>query len=92
MRVILVLLAWLVVHAPAVSGAEQRIDFFDTKGRRTGYVIVDREGKQVDLFNTKSQRLGWGRLAPSGRLELFTTDGHREGEAVLPMKPTPERR
>lgn len=80
-----------VLALPNPSAAQERVDVFDTKSRRTGYAVVDRDTGRVDLYNEKSRRTGWGKLAPSGkRIELFGLDGKRKGETTLPIGP--ERR
>lgn len=64
--------------------AAERVDFFNAQGRRTGYAIVDQETGRVDFFDVNSRRTGWGRITPSGQMELFRGDGRRHGEGILP--------
>jgi hypothetical protein len=83
---------WIAVSALtfALIGsalAADRVDLFDTKGRRTGYAIVDQESGRVDLYDVKSRRTGWGRLTPAGKIELFGLDGQRKDDAVIQRAP-----
>lgn len=66
--------------------AQERIDFFDRDGRRTGYAIVDMKTRRVDFFDVNSRRTGWGRLEPSGRVERFTLDGRRQQDTAMPLR------
>lgn len=77
----------------ALAEAEDRthVDLFDAKGHRTGYAIVDRKGGRVDLYEANSNRTGWGRITPSGRIELFGLDGKRQEGTALPLV-APEKR
>jgi len=74
--------------SPAV--APDRVDFFDLKGRRTGYAIVDTKTGRADFFDVNSRRTGWGRLEPSGRVERFDLDGRRQPDTALPLRRPPK--
>ena len=79
--------AWLLVALGAGAvGAQQRVDVFDTHGRRTGYVIVDDRSGRVDLYDAQSRRVGYGQVQ-EGRLELFRPDGTRQGTGSADPKP-----
>jgi hypothetical protein len=50
---------------------EIRIDTFDKKSNRTGYIIIDPRTGRLDQFDKNSNRLGYGTTTspnlPSGR-------------------------
>jgi hypothetical protein len=69
------------------AGETTRIDFFDTKGRRTGYAVVDRDTGRVDFYDTMSRRTGYGRVDGAGKAERFGLDGNRQGEIAVPVLP-----
>jgi hypothetical protein len=65
--------------------AADRIDLFDTKSNRTGYIIVDPKTKRFDTYDTKSQRTGWGTITrESGDVQVYDRDGNRVGSGTLP--------
>jgi hypothetical protein len=76
----------------ARAGEATRIDLFDTKGRRTGYAVVDRDTGRVDFYDTMSRRTGYGRVDRSGKVERFGLDGRRQGETAIPVLPNDDRR
>jgi hypothetical protein len=77
-------IGFLAVASPAA--AQERVDFFDRDGRRTGYAVVDTKTGRVDFFDVSSRRTGWGRLEPSGRVERFKLDGRRQEETAIPLR------
>lgn len=40
----------LIFALPVSALAEERVDLFDTQGRRTGYVIVDERTGRLDIY------------------------------------------
>ena len=67
--------------------AADRIDLFDTKSNRTGYIIVDPKTGRFDTYNTQSHRTGWGTITrESGDVQVYDKDGHRVGSGTLPPK------
>jgi hypothetical protein len=76
----------------ARAGEATRIDLFDTKGRRTGYAVVDRDTGRVDFYDPMSRRTGYGRVDRSGKVERFGLDGRRQGETAIPVLPKGDRR
>jgi hypothetical protein len=44
---------------------EIRIDTFDKKSNRTGYIIIDPRTGRLDQFDRNSNRLGYGYSTPS---------------------------
>jgi hypothetical protein len=63
--------------------AADRIDLFDTKSNRTGYIIVDPKTKRFDTYDTKSKRTGWGTITrESGDVQVYDKDGNRIGSGV----------
>lgn len=76
----------------ARAGEPTRIDLFDTKGRRTGYAVVDGDTGRVDFYDTMSRRTGYGRVDRSGKIERFGLDGTRQGETAIPVLPNDDRR
>ena len=66
--------------------AADRIDLFDTKANRTGYIIVDPKTKRFATYDTKSQRTGWGTISrESGDVQVYDKDGNRIGTGKLPV-------
>jgi len=67
--------------------AADRIDLFDEKANRTGYIIVDPKTKRFDTYDTKSKRTGWGTITrESGDVQVYDKDGNRIGSGVLPTQ------
>ena len=79
----LVLLAGLSIAPPAMAQDRTRVDLYDAKSRRQGYVIVDENSGRLDIYDNHSRRLGYGRVAPDERVERFDRHGRREGTAVV---------
>lgn len=91
MRVLVFVLA-VILADPVAALAGERVDLFDTKGRRTGYAIVDREAGRVDFYDAQSRRTEWGKLDQSGKVERFDLKGRRQGETALPLAPAQRER
>jgi len=81
---LLCLIGFWSIASPAV--AQERVDFFDREGRRTGHAVVDMKTGRVDFFDVTSRRTGWGRLEPSGRGERFDLDGRRQADTAIPLR------
>lgn len=65
--------------------AADRIDLFDAKSNRTGYIIIDPKTKRFDTYDTKSHRTGWGTITQgSGAVQVYDKDGNRVGSGTLP--------
>jgi hypothetical protein len=65
--------------------AADRIDLFDTKSNRAGYIIVDPRTKRFDTYDTKSHRTGWGTITQdSGTVDAYDRNGNRVGRGRLP--------
>ena len=77
--------------ATSAGEAAERIDLFDTHGRRTGSAIVDRKDGRVDYYDPSSRRTGWGQVDATGRVERFGLDGRRQTPTALPVTPYPRR-
>ena len=45
----------------------RRREFFDAKGDRSWYAII--EGKRIDFFDARSKRTGWGRTR-AGEIDM----------------------
>ena len=88
MRRLIIVLA-LVLAGPVAALGGERVDLFDTKGRRTGYAIVDREAGRVDFYDAQSRRSGLGKLDQSGKVERFDLKGRRQEGTALPLAPAP---
>lgn len=84
-----ILLAGLL--AASIAGTEERVDLFDSKGRRTGYAVVDPQSGRVDFYDAMSRRTGYGRVDETGKVERFGLDGKRDAETAVPL-PRRERR
>ena len=71
--------------------AADRIDLFDTKSNRTGYIIVDPKSGRFDTYDKQSRRTGWGTVTrDSGDVQVYDKDGNRVGTGTLPG-PKPSR-
>ncbi len=72
-----------VVAVGTLAGAAQdiRIDTFDTKSNRTGYIIIDRKTGRLDQFDARGNRLGSGTVTTplGGQDRLFDSDRSRSG-------------
>jgi hypothetical protein len=44
----------------AILAAEIRIDTFDKKSNRTGYIVIDPRTGRLDQFDSRGNRLGYG--------------------------------
>ena len=65
--------------------AADRIDLFDTKANRTGYIIVEPKTGRFDTYDTQSKRTGWGTITrESGDVQVYDKDGNRIGSGTLP--------
>ena len=65
--------------------AADRIDLFDTKSNRTGYIIVDPKSGRFDTYDTQSKRTGWGTInRESGTVDVYDKHGNRVGRGRLP--------
>jgi len=65
--------------------AADRIDLFDAKSNRTGYINIDPKTKRFDTYDTKSHRTGWGTITQdSGTVQVYDKDGNRIGSGILP--------
>ena len=68
--------------------AADRIDLFDEKANRTGYIIVDPKTKRFDTYDTKSKRTRWGTITrESGDVQVYDKDGNRVGTGTLLTSP-----
>jgi len=65
-------LALSIIGCALLAQAQDiRIDLFDKKSNRTGYIIIDPRTGRVDQFDRRSNRLGYGTVTsppstPSG--------------------------
>jgi hypothetical protein len=60
--------------------AADRIDLFDAKSNRTGYIIVEPKTGRFDTYDTKSNRTGWGTITrQSGDVQIYDKNGNRVG-------------
>jgi len=85
-----VTLLGLVLLAQAQSQPDIRIDTYDNRSNRTGYIIVNPNTGRLDQFDTRGNRLGYGTTTttPSGtRIDTFTNNGTRTGSGTLPTTP-----
>ena len=85
MRFVALSFTCCVLLAQAAVAQETRIDTFDKKSNRTGYIIVDPKTKRFDTYDTKSKRTGWGTITrESGDVQVYDKDGNRVGSGTLP--------
>jgi hypothetical protein len=80
----------LVLTSSIVAAAAERLDLYDTKGRRTGYAVVDRDSGRVDYYDKHSRRTGYGNVDERGRVERFDLRGRRRDPSIV--LPPPESR
>ena len=67
--------------AQATAPAEVRIDTFDRKSNRSGYVIFNPSTGRYDSFDVKGNRTGWGTISnPPRSYEPRPPDRDRERE------------
>jgi hypothetical protein len=72
--------------------AQTRIDLFDKRSNRTGYILVDPKSGRIDTYDPKSNRTGSGYITPSGRVDLYDTKSNRTGYGrVSPAPGAPGR-
>jgi hypothetical protein len=72
--------------------AADRIDLFDSKSNRTGYIIVEPKTGRFDTYDTKSNRTGWGTISrKSGSVQAYDRHGNRIGTGTLPAPPAQKR-
>ncbi len=72
--------------------AADRIDLFDNKSNRTGYIIVEPKTGRFDTYDSKSNRTGWGTITrESGSVQAYDRNGNRVGTGTLPARPTQKR-
>jgi hypothetical protein len=67
-----------------------RIDTFDKKSNRTGYIIINPNTGRLDQFDSRSNRLGYGQVTGSGsnqRIDTYSTNGSRSNSTLT----TPRR-
>ena len=65
--------------------AADRIDLFDAKSNRTGYIIVEPKTGRFDAYDTLSKRTGWGSITrESGDVQVYDKNGNRVGTGTLP--------
>jgi hypothetical protein len=65
--------------------AADRIELFDTRSNRTGYIIVEPKTGRFDTYDAKSNRTGWGTITrESGDVQVYDKDGNRIGSGMLP--------
>jgi hypothetical protein len=77
----------LVLAGHLVAGAGQdptRIDVYDARGRRDGYIVIDRD--RLDVFDARSRRRGYGRIRSNGSVDLFAPDGSRSHRLTPPRR------
>ena len=80
----------VTVCALLAQSQEIRIDTFDTRSNRTGYIVVNPNTGRLDQFDTRGNRLGYGTTTttPYGpRIDTFTNNGTRTGSGTLPTTP-----
>ena len=75
----------MLFAVPVIAGdpREQRVDFYDLKSNRQGYVVIGPHGR-VDTYDRLSNHTGSGRISPDGKtIELFDLRGNRTGTGRL---------
>ena len=77
----LIIIATLLIASVATVSAEPfRLDTYDSRSRRTGYIVVDPTTKRVDLYDRNSNRRGFGTLSTEGdriSVDLYRPNGKR---------------
>ena len=78
-------LASLVIAGQAHAGdrpTKERVDLFDKKSNRQGYVIIDNSTGRIDIYDRKSNRTGYGLTRDHRTWSTYSTDSKRTGSAV----------
>jgi hypothetical protein len=60
--IVLGVVCFLLAPSPEILAQEIRIDTFDKKSNRTGYIIIDPRTGRLDQFDKNSDRLGYGTV------------------------------
>lgn len=82
-------LLFLAFGLATSAPAQTRVDTYDTKSNRTGYLLVDPKTGRIDTFDTKSNRTGYGQVTPSGRVDFYDTKSNRTGHGQISPGSTP---
>ena len=84
-------LALLGLVLLAQTQPDVRIDTYNNRSNRTGYIIVNPNTGRIDQFDSRNNRLGYGTVTtPSTggtRIDTFTNNGTRTGSGTLPTTP-----
>lgn len=84
--------ALLALSLATFVQAQTRVDLFDKRSNRTGYILVDPKSERIDTYDTKSNRTGYGYITPSGRVDLSDAKSNRTGYGrVSPAPGAPGR-
>lgn len=80
---------WIMVatasFAVAGSGEQRtiRVDLYDLRSNRIGYVIVDQKTGRVDAYDTRSNRTSYGVIRQGSMLDVYDSSGRRVGSGEL---------
>ena len=77
--IVLGVVCFLLAQSTEILAQEIRIDTFDKKSNRTGYIIIDPRTGRLDQFDKNSNRLGYGTTTPNpsgrGSEQLYDRNG-----------------
>jgi hypothetical protein len=71
----------LTTFAGAQTQQDTRIDLYNQKSEREGYLIY-RNGR-IDQFDSRGNRQGYGTIDQNGRVDLFDRRGNRQGYGTI---------
>jgi hypothetical protein len=70
----------------AQASDEIRIDQFDKKGNRTGYMIIDQRTGRYDSYDKNSNRTGFGSVTSPRSRESGTSSDSQSGRSIYGTK------
>jgi len=89
MRFVALSFTCCVLLAQTAVAQDIRIDTFDKKSNRTGYIIVNPNTGRIDQFDARSNRLGYGQVTGSGsnqRIDTYSPNSTRTGTITTPKR------
>lgn len=83
-RSVLLAVALLGLDLVTCAQAQTRVDLFDAKSNRQGYIVVDPKTGRVDRYDVNSQRQGYGQVDQStGKVDFYDLRGNRTGSGTI---------
>ena len=79
---LVLVLAVLIVGAPAFAQDRTRVEVYDKESRRQESVVIDEKNSRVDTYDKGSKHTGYGVIRQDGRVDLYDVDGSRKGSVT----------